>query len=343
MLGKAVLYLGAMLASMGAAAQLANDAQKPVPSPVDAVRLQTVTVTGVQPGPGLWKISKDGHVLWVLGTLTPLPKHIKWRSTQVEQTVAQSQELLQPPTAELKMQGGIFNHLSLPSTSYDSRRNPDGASLQQVLPPEMFTRWQTLKQQYFGNSRGMDDWRPMAVTVKLREKAMSNAGLTDTSDVVDTVTRLARKHDVRLVPVKYQMLVGSRIDAAETQRQITDRDINCLDQTMQSIERDLDTLTTRANAWATGDTATLRQLAPGSRYDSCIVPVANADFAQQLDLHDLPERMEGAWLTAAQSALARNSQTFALLPMEQMLSPDGLVGKLKAQGYLVQAPDELEP
>ncbi|MFC4763923.1 TraB/GumN family protein [Dyella koreensis] len=340
MRGKTILYVGALLISMSAWAQSASDAQKP-PSPVDAVRLQTVTVTGIQPGPGLWKVSQGDHVLWVLGTLTPLPKHMKWRSTQVEQVIAQSQELLEPPTAELRMHEGLLSRLNL-QPSFNSHKNPDGANLQQLLPPDVFARWQTLKQQYIGNNSGIEYWQPMPVTEKLREKALDTAKLTDTSDVVDTVTRLARKHNVRLTPVKYEMMVGSAVDAAETQRQITQRDIACLDQTMQSIERDLDTLTVRANAWATGDMATLRKLAPGSRYDSCIVPVANADFAQQLGLHDLPERMEGAWLTTAQFALSRNAQTFALLPMEQVLSPDGLVGKLKAQGYTVQAPDELE-
>jgi hypothetical protein len=29
--------------------------------------LDTVVVSGVQPGPGLWKVSKDGHALWILG------------------------------------------------------------------------------------------------------------------------------------------------------------------------------------------------------------------------------------------------------------------------------------
>ena len=28
----------------------------------------TVIVEGRRPGPGVWKVSKDGHVLWVFGT-----------------------------------------------------------------------------------------------------------------------------------------------------------------------------------------------------------------------------------------------------------------------------------
>ncbi|MBS0432420.1 MAG: TraB/GumN family protein, partial [Proteobacteria bacterium] len=35
--------------------------------------LETVSVTGVLPGPGLWKVSRNGHVLWVLGVIPSLP------------------------------------------------------------------------------------------------------------------------------------------------------------------------------------------------------------------------------------------------------------------------------
>src|SRR5690348_2085441 len=33
--------------------------------------LQTVLVRGSQPGPGLWRVSKGDHTLWILGTLGP--------------------------------------------------------------------------------------------------------------------------------------------------------------------------------------------------------------------------------------------------------------------------------
>ena len=42
--------------------------------------LEAVVVTGVQPGPGLWKVSKGEHVLWILGTLSPLPNQMQWDS-----------------------------------------------------------------------------------------------------------------------------------------------------------------------------------------------------------------------------------------------------------------------
>jgi hypothetical protein len=35
--------------------------------------LETLVVTGVQPGPGLWRVSHEGNVLWILGTVSSLP------------------------------------------------------------------------------------------------------------------------------------------------------------------------------------------------------------------------------------------------------------------------------
>ncbi|HEV7491247.1 MAG TPA: hypothetical protein VGO25_10600, partial [Rhodanobacteraceae bacterium] len=56
----------------------------------NAAQLPTVVVTGEQPGPGLWKVTSGDHVLWILGTLSPLPKKMTWRSGEVEAIVARS-------------------------------------------------------------------------------------------------------------------------------------------------------------------------------------------------------------------------------------------------------------
>src|SRR5262245_27050350 len=82
-----------------------------VPTPPDPAvsTLETVVVTGAQPGPGLWKVSKGEHVLWILGTLNPLPKKMEWISRDVEATIAASQEVVMGPSATLEV--GVFSGL----------------------------------------------------------------------------------------------------------------------------------------------------------------------------------------------------------------------------------------
>ena len=46
--------------------------------------LDAILVSGPQPGPGLWKVRKGEHVMWILGTVGPLPKRMEWDASTVE-------------------------------------------------------------------------------------------------------------------------------------------------------------------------------------------------------------------------------------------------------------------
>ena len=97
---------------------------------------EKILVVGQRPGPGLWKISKGDHVLWVFGTYGPLPKKMEWRSHQVEAILAQSQEYLLPPSA----QGAVFQIAAARCRLQSARtRIRMAPRLKDVLPPP-FTR-----------------------------------------------------------------------------------------------------------------------------------------------------------------------------------------------------------
>ena len=114
--------------------------------PIDPITdLAPMAVSGVQPGPGLWKVSRDGRTLWVLGTLAPLPKRMEWRSQEVEDTIAQSQELLLPPMLSLDTGRGRFRTLFLLPALFKAAKNPDGGTLQEVVPADQYARWAVLK------------------------------------------------------------------------------------------------------------------------------------------------------------------------------------------------------
>ncbi|RUL74908.1 TraB/GumN family protein [Dyella choica] len=315
-------------ASSGSAASHAN-----------ATVLPTVTVTGEQPGPGLWKVSKGGHVMWVLGTLTPLPKGMEWRSREVEQTIARSQEVLEAPSAEVKVEAGFFAKLALLPSAYSVRKNPGGETLEQILPPQMYNRWEMLKPQYFGSDRKVESWRPIVVALKLYQRALEKSGLTARNDINKAVFKLADKHDVKRVPVKYKLVVEHPREALDTIKQTNLHDVSCFNQTLETVQNQMGNLTERANAWSTGDIQALRGFAVNDRDRSCLIAVINADFAEQLGLHDLPMLMEQEWLRAAETALAGHAQIFAVLPMEQVLAPDGYLAHLQARGYTIEAPE----
>ena len=332
---RTALWLSALLFISGAQAQNIPTPAAPTSAPAAAVDLQTVTVRGEQPGPELWEVRRGDHVLWIVGTLSPLPKHAEWQWTKLEEALGRSSELLEAPSARLKMPSSLFSRLALQPSA---KLNPGGATLQRLLPPEMYTRWLALRHQYLQDDDALEFMRPMIVAQQLYEKALAKDDLSNEIDVAAMVEKLARKHGNRVIAVRYELLV-TRAPPSTSIDQDQQNGIACLDETMRLVEHDMPKLTQRANAWATGDMKTLQSLMPQKNYEPCIVSAINGDFEKQLNIPDLPQRIESAWMNAAEAALIRNRQTVAVLSMEQLLSTDGYLAKLKARGYIVRQPD----
>jgi len=72
--------------------------------------IEEVIAYGIRPGPELWKVSKGENVLWILGTLSPLPKRMKWQSSLVAVVIEDSQAILLPPVVTADV--GFFQGLS---------------------------------------------------------------------------------------------------------------------------------------------------------------------------------------------------------------------------------------
>lgn len=73
-------------------AVLAHEAPASDRAALDALPIRdeaAVVVTGVQPGPGMWKVSRGDHVIRVLGTVSPLPSGMEWEARDVR-TVLQT-------------------------------------------------------------------------------------------------------------------------------------------------------------------------------------------------------------------------------------------------------------
>jgi hypothetical protein len=115
-------------------------------------------------------------------------------------------------------------------------------------------------------------------------------------------------------------------------------DVECFRKTLERLETDLTGMTLRANAWAIGDIEALRALPYDDQNRACIRAMLEAGVAQKRGLDTLPQQVEAEWLAAAETALRDNPSTFALLPISELLKPDGYLTKLQAKGYVVEAP-----
>lgn len=335
------LSLALLLTCAAATAQTAAPATtSAAPATAASVTiLQAINVTGVVPGPGLWKVTRGDHVLWILGVVPTLPAGIEWRSSQVAQTIAASQTVLASPGVKLKVDTNWFGKLFLLPSIYRAQRNPDGKTLQDVLTAPMYARWETAKQHYFGGDRGIERYLPILAASKLMKKAQKADNLRGDGEITDRVAALAQQHGVAVVKPEATLEIKEPRQAVKAFAASGPDGIACLGLVLDAVEHELPNFRARANAWATGDIETLRKVPESAYRGTCQSAITGAGFAKALGIDNLPARVEGAWLAAADAALATNRQSFAVLPMHDLLDPHGYLAALQARGYVVTAPD----
>ncbi|QGZ39955.1 uncharacterized protein YbaP (TraB family) [Pseudoduganella flava] len=298
---------------------------------------EQILVVGQKPGPGLWKVTKDDHVMWVFGTYAPLPKKMEWRSQQVENIIAQSQEMLTAPYAELGV--GFLRSLTLLPFMIGMDKNPDGKTLHDLLPADTYERWLVLRKKYLKDDADYDRKRPFFVAGELTEKAAGAAGLSLGKDVRDKLLKLAKQNNVKITPVKLELPVDSPVKAVRDFKKSTLDDVACLARTIDLLETDVSAYQARANAWAKGDIAGIRALDFSEQDSACSHAVEESTVMKERGLTDIDARVRKYWLETAGKALAANRSTFAVLPIERIVGKDSYLAALEAQGYKVEQPE----
>jgi len=319
-----------------ATAQVAPTVQPPVSAKVR--ELDTVVVRGVQPGPGLWKVSKGDHVMWILGTLTPLPRDITWNSHHVEAVIATSQEVVVGPEAKLKSNAGLFATMAALPALIGVRNNPDDKKLRDVVPADLYARWVPLKGKYIGSSNKVETWRPIFAALELYNAAIRKDGLTDKLIAQKAVTAAARHAGVKITTPQVAVTVDNPRAAVKEFKTTALADTDCFRKTLDRIDTDLVTMTARANAWSTGDLDALRKLPYTDQMTVCQAALSETPFTQTHGLDGISARAHQAWIDAAVAALEKNKVTFAVLPIARLLKPEPYLSRLRALGYTVEEP-----
>ena len=298
--------------------------------------LDEVVVSGEQPGPGLWKVSRGNHVLWILGTLSHVPDRMTWRSRSVESAIAGSREVIGLESASPNI--GFFRGITLLPSLLSARYNPNGATLKDLLSPDLYARWMKLKLAYIGDDSGIERWRPMFAAVRLFQKALDKSGLTRGSPVWPVIRAAARKYHVPITDLKVKLDVDDpRQLIRDFKGTSREADVSCLAAAIERLETDLGGMKQRANAWAVGDIDTLVHLTYTDQTAACVNALASNPGLRD-EVNTVQMRLRDAWLAAVERGLAQNDVTFAMLPMEELTGADGRLALLARKGYTVEPP-----
>jgi len=298
---------------------------------LDVRNIRPVTVVGVVPGPDMWRVRKGEHVLWVLGTLDELPETMQWRAREVRQVIAQAGEVLDVPRVRIHASIGYFDRLAL---------NPEGRTLRDVVPPQDYEKWLTLKAAYMGDDEAVEEHRPIYAAIQLYLTALKRAALS--SDMIEPVIDdLLKQRGLTLTPVIYREDAARSGDPIGDTRVMPMMELACFEATMQHLEGDLGLMQRRAEAWSSGDLEDLSKLPMSDQLDKCRDTLLASGASFNPDIAYIHTTLRDTWLSAARHAIASNSVSFAMLPMADLFGPDNYLDKLRAEGYRVDRPDSL--
>jgi uncharacterized protein YbaP (TraB family) len=331
--GSAHALLPRLIAALLLAVSPAVRAQ-PVPAtapPAADAALPEVLVEGQHQGPRMWTVHRGDHVLWILGTVTPLPKNMVWQPDAVREVLAQSQEVV-PAWPSYGIGANPFTALRVFIQWRRMQKPPDRLPLKDTLPPALYARVTALEAKYDPHDSRLEELRPMLAAERLTTRVLDASGLALHNEVQATVLTLARERGVRVRqdklkiddPVDVLKDVGATPLSAE---------IACLDAVVTRLESDLVPMQARARAWALGDVDALRQLPHADEKTACITAVSTSERVRALIA-----RAQDDWLTVVEDSLARNRGTLAVQSMDRLLGERGALATLKARGYAVEGP-----
>jgi len=324
------------LACLAVPALAQTESLPPAADNTEVVSAQIV-VSGKRPGPGLWKVSKGEHVMWVFGLYSPLPQKMEWDDARVARLVAQSQEVLGPPVVSVGT--GYLGMLTALPSMIGMKKMPDGAQLHDVVPAEVYSRWQTLKTRYIGDDEGIERYRPLFAADELMDAALKKNGLTKSFAVRKQIETIARKNDIKLTDTGVHVMIDNPGSTLKAFKQAQVDDTACFTKTLERFEGDMDAMRRRANAWANGNIAEIDNLDYAEREDACNGAVLDSSFAKHHpQMQNMLERRFAAWIKAAETALDKNQSTFAMLQMNEILGPKSYLAALQAKGYTVESP-----
>jgi uncharacterized protein YbaP (TraB family) len=325
-----ILALALCVSAIGSPLAVSSTASTSSNAPA-AGQIEEIEIIGERPGPRLWKVTRGDHVLWILGTLGHLPRKMRWRSSEVESVIAQSQQVLASgPSVSANI--GKIAEVRLYFQWRGAQKTPNKSALKDWLPAPLYARFETQKARFDSGDSRIEELRPAFAALRLYEQALDAAGLSWHDQSEQTVFKLAAQQHV---PVRRATL--SVEDPSGALREVSalppSLEVSCLETTIARLETDLPRMQERAAAWSVGDVDRLRQLSFADQREACVSALSNSPR-----MRSLFDRAAAAWDNDAEWALMTYRVSFAMRPIYELLAADGTLARFRAKGYTVEGP-----
>jgi uncharacterized protein YbaP (TraB family) len=312
----AIILTFGLMGSIAAAA-----ASEPSPPALDEI-----VVTAERAGPGMWRVHRGDASVWILGSISPLPRDITWRSKQVETVLERTSQVLVQKPIEISFPRILWMMV------FDRKQFiiGGGKKLNDVVPPELHARFAAERSKVSDDANEWEKYRPIVAALFLQRAAFHKVNLSMRLDLGAALRELAKKHGVRIEEVKVAG-VSDMLDALKTMPAATER--TCFEASLSPVETGLPRLVDRAQAWADGNVERIENTPDLEEVDAC----RNALDAGK-GAFDAISRVRQTWLDNVEKYLRSAGTTIAVVNLDLLLERGGLLDQLRAKGYEIDAP-----
>ncbi len=283
--------------------------------------VKELVVTKRLPGPALWRVSRGDSEVVILGGLSPLPHMLAWDTSRVSNALSGANALLLTGRPKI----GFFDGLAF-IMNKGSLQLPRGKTLETVLPPVERARFLGLMKTIHAKADTYDRWKPAVAGLILIGDYRRAAGLS-TDKPGTTVVKLAEADHV---PVRY---VGDFAAAPYVKTIVGMSDaanLACFDAAMDDIDQESAHAPATARAWANADLKTVGKTYTVSVFERCLM--------QAPSVQGLVDRGTAQGVGVIEDALNRQGKSVAVIDLNFLLRPNGVLDRLKAKGDVISLP-----
>ena len=300
-----------------------TDDAPPAASPTADIDLGSAVVEALEvvappPGPALWKVTKGGSEVVVLGAIKPLPHSLAWDTGRVDRALDGASALLVEP----KFTFGVFDLLNYKLGGMGARQQQP---LEETLPAPLRQRFVATRIAARQDAGRYGRLKPYVAAFMLVGDYREAAGLSDAKPD-STVQKLAKAHHVPVRPVSEYRVAS----AVKTAGPISDAGgLSCLQDAIDQVQVESDHAQTAAKAWAAGDLKTVRANYGPAPLERCLEQAPNVDVIER----GTEDSTKGIL-----AALAKPGRTVAVVDLNFLLRPNGVLDRLKAAGAKITIP-----
>jgi uncharacterized protein YbaP (TraB family) len=320
---KRLASLAALLAVLAAPAvaqapAVALATAPPLDDP-DANLVEELVVRGRLPGPAWWRVTDADTTVYILGVPSLAPKRMQWDRVIFDRRLTGANQVILPfVNVRAKAAGSL-------GTAFNLVRLRTGGPFENRLDPATRARFVAVRTQLGHDARHYPTSNPLAAGVQLAIDYRDGHELTN-MDPAKLVRYLAQQQGVRVIEKSYDLgpQLGGILRTPASVGRI------CFDEVLNQAEAGPGVTRAAAAAWAAGDVE--GALANERTYERCLATITGG--------RSYDERTKADTANAIAAALKQPGHAIALVPLRPLLAQNGVLERLRAQGFTVKTPGD---